>query len=121
VTGNREENTFHRKERLRKRGEFEHLFKNGVRQSTGRYTVVAARNNMNRARFAVSARKKLGNAVQRNYERRLCREVFRREKKILKGFDVLVIVRRKTRDFHESYHTLKSQFHRCIDRNAGRK
>ena len=111
-----QDHTFGGKERVKKREDFQRLFQEGVRFHAAQYSLVAAGNNLDRARLAVSAKRRIGNAVQRNYEKRLCREVFRMEKQLLKGLDVLVIVRERSRDFTKSYHALHALFQRCAQR-----
>lgn len=59
-------------------------------------------------RSAVSVKKNVGNAAKRNYEKRVCREVLRRETAgVHKGHDMLIIVRERTQDFRQSYNNLK--------------
>jgi len=111
-----QDHTFGGKERVKKREDFQRLFQEGVRFHAAQYSLVAAGNNLDRARLAVSAKRRIGNAVQRNYEKRLCREVFRMEKQLLKGLDVLVIVRERSREFTKSYHALRALFQRCAQR-----
>lgn len=107
--------TFRGKERVRKREDLQRLFKSGSRYYSKQYTLILVRNDLDYLRLVVSIKKNIGNAVVRNYEKRLCRELFRREKGTLeKGYDVLVIVRETTRNFHESYTMLKKLFYQYL-------
>jgi len=107
--------TFRRKERIGKREDLQRLFKKGSRYHSKQYTLIIGKNDLDFSRLAVSIKKRVGSAVNRNYERRLCRECFRREKgKILTGFDVLIIVKETTHNFHESYAVLKGLFCRVF-------
>lgn len=97
-----------RSERVRRREDFIRLFKNGSKYHSPQYTIVVVENKLGLSRFAVSVSKKIGSAVVRNYEKRLCREVFRREKEKLRtGYDVLVIVKCPTENFQNSSGQLK--------------
>jgi ribonuclease P protein component len=63
--------------RLRRRGEFQHVFDTG-RRSHGRFlTLVGAPGPGPSARLGVVASRKLGGAVIRNRAKRLIREMFR--------------------------------------------
>jgi len=97
-----------RKERIRKREDFSRLGDSKKRYHSNQYLLIVVKNNLNYSRIAVSIRKKVGNAVIRNYEKRLCREVFRKEKKNLKkGFDILIVIKKRTKIFYNSYNSLK--------------
>lgn len=63
-------------ERLRLRGEFERLYKEGMRRSGEFVVVFGQRCGDSIPRFGVSASKKVGKAVERNRARRLIREAF---------------------------------------------
>jgi len=118
---NRKKNNFSRKERLRKRKDLQKLFKGGSRYYSKRYTIIGVENGFDYSRFAVSVKKGIGNAVERNYEKRVCREFFRKEKQgSWRGYDLLVIVRDKTRNIHESYTMLKSIYSQLVH-NSGHK
>ena len=103
------------KERVSKREDFQRLFQHGSRYYSKQYDVIVVQNNLNYVRFAFSMSKKIGNAVIRNYEKRVCREFVRREKEVYrKGFDILIVIKHQTQDFHESYNSLKRLFKRCF-------
>ena len=110
---NNKEETFRRKEKVRRREDFIRLFKEGSRHFSKQYTLITVRNKLEYSRCAVSIRKKVGNAVIRNYEKRLCRELFRREKRRLRpGLDILVIVNERTNRFRSSSIMLKNLMYR---------
>ncbi|MGQ9615842.1 MAG: ribonuclease P protein component [Spirochaetota bacterium] len=97
-----------RSERVRKREDFIRLFKSGTGYHSPQYTLVVVENGLGLLRFAILVSKKIGSAVVRNYEKRLCREVFRREKEKLRtGYDFLMIVKCPTDDFKKSSEQLK--------------
>ena len=104
-----------RKERVRKREDLSRLMRQGIRHHAKQYTVIVARNELDHLRIAESVTRKVGKAVERNYEKRVVRECFRKVKETLpRGFDLLVIVKAKTEDFARSYGTLKGLFLRSL-------
>ncbi len=108
-------NNLSRKERLRRRKDLQSLFEGGSRFYSQQYTLIAAKNELGYSRVAVSVKRGVGNAAERNYEKRVCREFFRREKQgIKRGYDLLIIVRDKTRNFHESYTLLNNLYSRLV-------
>jgi len=82
-----------RKERLRGGGEIDEIFKNPERMSRCKGARLVARHNKLRInRFAVIPTKKTGNAVNRNYAKRIFREIYRNLKfEIRDGYDIVVI------------------------------
>jgi ribonuclease P protein component len=106
---------FSGKERVRKREDIARLMRKGDRHYSKQYSLVVVKNSLDVVRIAVSVKKKVGKAAERNYEKRLVRECFRREKDHFpKGFDLLVIVKQTTDDFDLSYRSLKSLFCRSL-------
>ena len=102
---------FLRKERLKKKEDFVRLFQEGFRYHSKQYSLIVGRNNLNLVRLAVSIKKSVGNAVVRNYEKRVCREIFRNRKGNFKrGYDVLIIIKHPTGKFHKSKSTLEDLF-----------
>lgn len=87
---------FRKTQRVRRRGEFQTVFDQGVRIH-GRYlTVVMAPASGAYSRLGIIASKKLGIAVSRNRAKRLIREVFRHHPPGPgRPVDVLVIPRRE--------------------------
>jgi ribonuclease P protein component len=94
--------TFAKQERLIKTKDFRKVYKDGRSYKAGfvilRLLPNAARTN--RVGFSISA-KIIKRAFRRNRIKRLFREVYRRNKKILKrGFDMVFVIRR---DFKEEF------------------
>lgn len=106
---------FNRKERVRRRDDFQRVLREGRRTHCGQYSLIVVENSFDYVRLGLSIRKSIGNAVKRNYEKRLCREFFRREIIGLKmGFDVLIIIKHRTESFPESYRKLQTLFQRSL-------
>ena len=112
---NKEE--FKRKERVRRREDFQHLLREGRRFHSGQYSLIVAGNGRDYMRLGLSIRKSVGSAVNRNYEKRLCREFFRREiTGQVSGFDVLIIIKHRSNSFTESYGRLHELFKRSLNK-----
>ena len=104
-----------RKERVKKREDFVRLFHEGFRYHSKQYSLIVGRNNLDYVRLAVSIKKSVGNAAVRNYEKRICREIFRKQKGIFKrGFDVLIIIKQPTGKYQKSRITLEGLFARAL-------
>ncbi len=106
---------FLRKERLKKKEDFVRLFQDGFRYHSKQYSLIVGRNNLDFVRLAASIRKSVGNAVVRNYEKRVCREIFRNRKgKFGHGYDVLIIIKHPTGKFQKSRDTLENLFTKAL-------
>jgi len=104
---------------VRRRGEFEHVFKVGYRISSRYFTLLLAPRSSPPARLGIVASRKLGDAVHRNLAKRLIREVFRHIEPPA-AVDVLVIPRRELfdapfidieRDFRTAWSRGNSRIH----------
>jgi ribonuclease P protein component len=81
-----------RRERVRRRPEFQQAFDRG-RRSSGRFmTLLVVPNSVGVARLGIVASRKIGGAVKRNRAKRIVRNLFRRNK-ITASVDVIVIPR----------------------------
>ena len=100
-------------ERIRRRPEFERVFKEGVRVHGRFMTVFVLPNRNTAARLGVAATRKVGSATERNRAKRLVREVFRRQK-VAAGLDIVVVPRRDILD--APFASLESDYHTALER-----
>jgi len=100
-------------ERIRRRPEFERIYKEGARIHGRFMTVFVLPNGGTAPRFGVAATRKLGAAVERNRVKRLSREVFRRNK-LAAGLDIVIVPRREMLD--APFASLESDYHAALDR-----
>lgn len=81
-------------ERIRSKSDFATVYRDGGRLRGRYFTLVFLRNGLDHSRFAVVASRKVGPAVTRNRVKRRFRELFRRNKELLKEpLDLVVISR----------------------------
>lgn len=101
-------------ERLKSKADFARVFdkpdaKSGCRGAK----LVARRNGLETGRFAVTLVRKYGNAVQRNYARRVLKEIYRNTKQDLPtGYDIIVVL--YSGDYN--YNDREQQFTKLIRR-----
>ncbi|MDR4498457.1 MAG: ribonuclease P protein component [Candidatus Scalindua sp.] len=85
---------FGRKERLRKRTEFQKVFHEGKVFSNDQIIVYALLNSTRISRLGITAGRKFGNAVKRNRLKRIFREAYRLNKHVLnRGVDIIILPR----------------------------
>jgi ribonuclease P protein component len=83
--------TYHRENRVRKKTEFDYLFRNGKKTYSSYYISYHLPSNV--SRLGLSIAKRFGNAVFRNRQKRVIREFFRKEKiDFISGFDIVIIL-----------------------------
>ena len=85
---------FSKKERLRKRKEFQHVFDNGERYGNNQLKIYAMSNGNSVSRLGLVVGRKFGNSPRRNRFKRILREAYRLNKSLLEsGADIVVIPR----------------------------
>lgn len=84
---------FTRNERVKRSAEIKCIFKNGEKVSAKGAKLFLLENGTQKNRVAFALSKGYGNAVERNYSKRLSREAFRLMKtKIKLGYDLVFLV-----------------------------
>ena len=85
-------NAFRPQEKIRKRPEYLSIYQQGMRIQARHFTIVAQKNALGYARLGITVSKKVGDAVQRNWIKRLIREFFRLNKtRLAVSRDIVVI------------------------------
>ena len=100
-------------ERIRRRSDFERVYKEGVRIHGRFMTVFLLPNGLPHPRLGVAATRKLGSAVTRNRAKRLAREIFRRHK-MPASHDVVIVPRREMVD--APFPSLEADFTASLER-----
>lgn len=106
--------TFTKLERIRKRSDFQTVYRVGRKFSSYHFIVLAKTNRSNITRIGISISKRVGSSIYRNYLKRRIREAFRLNKELFKGhaLDLVVIVRNGSSrlDSQEILHELQTVF-----------
>lgn len=85
---------------LKKKNEFDFVFKNGKSYANRNLVMYVTENNEKNSRIGISVSKKVGNSVVRHRMTRLLRECFRlNEDRLNNHYDVVVIVRASAKEF----------------------
>jgi len=84
---------FPKAERLRRSAAIQRVFRKGKKYYGERIKLFILQNEHKTNRVVFTFPKNYGNAVERNYSRRLCREVYRRYKRNLAfGYDMAILI-----------------------------
>ena len=106
-------------DRLRKRREFEECYASGVRVS-GRLVQVFLRPAPAASRLGISVPRKVGDAVTRNRVRRRLRELFRRNRRLLAGSPVSLVVHAKPAAASAPFSDLAREYRETVRRGLSR-
>jgi len=87
--------TFRKKERIRKRADFQRISRTGIKIQTPHFRASLCPNGLSHSRLGVTVGKNVGSAVQRNRIKRRVREFFRLNKDSLPGSSDLVVTARE--------------------------
>jgi len=87
-----------KRERIRRRAEYERIYRYGRRYNSRHFTLIVSSNKEGLSRLGITASKKIGNAFRRNRVKRIIREIFRRNKFLLAPFRDYVFVAKKGAD-----------------------
>lgn len=86
-------------ERLRRKADFDRVFKRGKSIIDPFFVVLLIRNGLPFSRIGISVKRKFGKANLRNRLRRLVKEIYRTNKSAFpKGYDILFIARKDLSD-----------------------
>jgi ribonuclease P protein component len=104
-----------RDERIGSSSDFKNIFASAATSSCRGAKIFFIQNGREYNRIGITLRKKYGNAVQRNYARRIMKEIFRNNKDAIKlGFDVILIIYPGDYSFRDR----EEQFHILIRRSG---
>ena len=102
-------------EHVRKRAEFELIYKTGFKRSGRLMTMFTREREAGPARLGIAATRKMGAAVERNRAKRLVRELFRHNKPAA-ALDVVVVPRREMLD--ASYDRIEAEFRSLLSKRS---
>ena len=94
-------------EHVRKRADFELIYKTGFKRSGRLMTMFTREREAGPARLGIAATRKMGDAVERNRAKRLVRELFRHNKPGA-AMDVVIVPRKEMLD--ASYERIEAEF-----------
>ena len=104
-------------EHVRKRADFELIYKTGFKRSGRLMTMFTREREAGSARLGIAATKKMGASVERNRAKRLARELFRHHKPE-GAIDVVVIPRREM--LEAPYARLEAEFRSLLSKGKPR-
>ena len=105
-------------EHVRKRADFELIYKTGFKRSGRLMTMFTREREAGPARLGIAATRKMGAAVERNRAKRLVRELFRHNKPAA-ALDVVVVPRREMLD--ASFDRVEAEFRLLLNRRGAMK
>ena len=105
-------------EHVRKRADFELIYKTGFKRSGRLMTMFTRERETGPARLGIAATRKMGAAVERNRAKRLVRELFRHNKPVV-AVDVVVVPRREI--LAAPYERIESEFRSLLSRRGSVK
>ncbi len=122
MTDNGADNTFPRELRLRRSGEFRHVYAGDTRVHIGPIVVWARPNELGHSRLGLAVSRRVGGAVERGRIKRMLRESFRLGRRELPcGYDLVVSVRAHEALSLEGYRTHLLEAARRLERRWQRK
>jgi len=100
-------------ERIRKKNDFSSLYKKGYRYRGRYFNLVYLSSSLSYSRMAVVVSRKVGNAVERNKVKRRLRDLYRRNKGLLReALDLLIIAKPEIRDL--PWQALKAEYFQAV-------
>lgn len=107
--------SFRPAEHVRKRADFELIYKTGTKRSGRLMTMFTRQREEGMARLGIAATRKIGAAVARNRAKRIVRELFRHHK-LAGPLDVVVVPRRELLD--APFDRIEAEFESLLQRCA---
>ena len=104
-------------EHVRKRADFELIYKTGLKRSGRLMTMFTRERDAGPSRLGIAATRKMGGAVERNRAKRLVRELFRKNKPA-SATDVVVVPRREIVD--AAFERVEAEFRSLLSRSSRR-
>ena len=101
-------------EHVRKRADFELIYKTGFKRSGRLMTMFTRERETGPARLGIAATRKMGAAVERNRAKRLVRELFRHNKPGA-AMDIVIVPRKEI--LEASYEKIEAEFRSLLSRN----
>ena len=89
--------------------EFDYIIKNGKYRKNNEYVIYYVENDKEYNRFGISVSKKIGNAVTRNYYKRVIRNICDKSKNLYSNSKDYIIIMRKgltLLSFEEAYQSI---------------
>lgn len=94
--------SFQKRERLKKKNDFKRVYERGTFLRSRFYSCYYLKNNETFSRIGIVAKKRIGNAVFRNCEKRILREIFRLNKNLISSsYDFIFFVKSTPASFSE--------------------
>lgn len=112
------ESRFFPGEHVRKRADFELIYKSGYKRSGRLMTMFTREREAGPARLGIAATRKMGAAVERNRAKRLVRELFRHNKPT-SAIDVVVVPRREI--LQAPFDRIEAEFRSLLARRSPAK
>jgi len=100
-----------KEEVVKKNREFEYIINKGECKKNSEFVIYYIDNDKSFSRYGISVSKKIGNAVTRNYYKRVIRNICDKSKKFYSNNKDYIIIMRKglmTLSFNEAYNSLNS-------------
>lgn len=102
-----------KQERIRKKSDFKRIFSSSESVGCRGAKMFFKENGLGYCRFGVTLRRHYGNAVERNYARRLVKEIFRTNKEMLSSsYDILLVLYPQS----DSLESRKAQYFKLLRR-----
>ena len=105
-------------EHVRKRADFELIYKTGFKRSGRLMTMFTRERETGPARLGIAATRKMGAAVERNRAKRLVRELFRHNKPGA-AMDIVIVPRKEL--LEASYERIEAEFRLLLSKPARSK